>query len=96
MRRKTLAEPDYTLTRQLPHSSQYIFRGLTQTDEKPAQLQGGFDFAHKDGIYLGTWGSNISWLHSGVCSHGCRLELDLYGGYKYAFNDDWGLDVGVL
>jgi len=89
-------EPDYTLTGNVGIYSQYIFRGLTQTDRKPA-FQGGFDFAHKNGFYLGTWGSNISWLHdAGVCNHGCSLEWDLYGGYKYAFNDDWGMDVGVL
>ena len=89
-------EPDYTLTGNFGIYSQYIFRGLTQTDDKPA-FQGGFDFTHKSGIYLGTWGSNISWLHdSGVCQHGCSLEWDLYGGYRYAFNDDWGIDLGVL
>jgi uncharacterized protein (TIGR02001 family) len=89
-------EPDYTLTGNFGIYSQYVFRGLTQTDEKPA-FQGGFDFAHKNGLYLGTWGSNISWLHdSGLCSHGCSLEWDIYGGWKYAFNDDWGMDVGVL
>src|SRR6266496_4459783 len=88
--------PDYTLTGNFGIYSQYIFRGLTQTDTKPA-FQGGFDFAHKSGIYLGTWGSNISWLHdAGVCNHGCSLEWDLYGGWKYAFNDDWGMDVGIL
>jgi uncharacterized protein (TIGR02001 family) len=86
----------YTITGNFGIYSQYIFRGLTQTDRKPA-FQGGFDFAHTSGFYLGTWGSNISWLHdSGVCNHGCSLEWDLYGGYKYAFNDDWGIDVGVL
>jgi uncharacterized protein (TIGR02001 family) len=89
------AEP-YTITGNFGIYSQYIFRGLTQTDTKPA-FQGGFDFAHTSGFYLGTWGSNISWLHdSGVCDHGCSLEWDMYGGYKYAFNDDWGMDVGVL
>jgi uncharacterized protein (TIGR02001 family) len=89
------AEP-YTITGNFGIYSQYIFRGLTQTDRKPA-FQGGFDFAHTNGFYLGTWGSNISWLHdSGVCNHGCSLEWDMYGGYKYAFNDDWGIDVGIL
>jgi uncharacterized protein (TIGR02001 family) len=89
------AEP-YTITGNFGIYSQYIFRGLTQTDTKPA-FQGGFDYAHTSGFYLGTWGSNISWLHdAGVCAHGCSLEWDLYGGYKYAFNDDWGMDVGVL
>ena len=88
------AEP-YTLTANVGIYSQYIFRGLTQTDAKPA-FQGGFDYAHESGFYLGTWGSNISWLEdSGACS-GCSLEWDMYGGWKHAFNDDWGMDVGVL
>ena len=66
------AEP-YTLTANVGIFSQYIFRGLTQTDAKPA-FQGGFDFAHESGFYLGTWGSNISWLQdSGLCNHGCSL-----------------------
>ena len=88
--------PAYTITGNFGIYSQYVFRGLTQTDRKPA-FQGGFDFAHSNGFYLGTWGSNISWLHdAGVCNHGCSLEWDLYGGWKYAINDDWGTDVGVL
>jgi uncharacterized protein (TIGR02001 family) len=89
------AEP-YTLTGNFGIYSQYIFRGLTQTDRKPA-FQGGFDFAHTSGFYLGTWGSNISWLHdAGVVDHGGSLEWDFYGGYKYVITEDWGLDVGVL
>lgn len=89
-------KPDYTITGNFGIYSQYVFRGLTQTDQKPA-FQGGFDYANTNGIYLGTWGSNISWLHdAGVCSHGCSLEWDFYGGWKYAINDDWGTDIGVL
>src|SRR6476469_8451621 len=52
------AKPDYTITGNFGIYSQYIFRGLTQTDQKPA-FQGGFDYAHTNGFYLGTWGSNI-------------------------------------
>ena len=89
-------EPPYTLTGNFGIYSQYIFRGLTQTDEKPA-FQGGFDFTHESGFYLGTWGSNISWLSdSGACNHGCSLEWDFYGGWKHTWNEDWGLDLGVL
>src|SRR5450759_2873562 len=40
--------------------SQYIFRGLSQTNGSPA-LQGGLDYAHSSGFYAGTWLSNISW-----------------------------------
>jgi uncharacterized protein (TIGR02001 family) len=84
-------EPPYTLTGNFGIYSQYIFRGLTQTDQKPA-FQGGFDFTHESGFYLGTWGSNISWLSdSGACNHGCSLEWDFYGGWKHTWNEDWGL-----
>lgn len=41
--------------------SQYIFGGLTQTNGKPA-LQGGVNYAHASGFYLGAWGSNVSWF----------------------------------
>ena len=86
----------FTITGNVGIYSQYIFRGLTQTDRKPA-LQGGFDVAHTSGFYAGTWASNISWLHdAGVVDHGASLEWDFYGGYKYALTEDWGVDAGVL
>ncbi|HEX6792289.1 MAG TPA: TorF family putative porin [Casimicrobiaceae bacterium] len=89
------AEP-FTFSGNFGIYSQYIFRGLTQTDRKPA-FQGGFDVAHASGFYAGTWGSNVSWLHdAGVVAHGGSLEWDFYGGYKYAINDDFGVDAGAL
>src|SRR3546814_1978703 len=36
----------------------YVFRGISQTDEEPT-VQGGFDWSHDSGIYLGIWGSNV-------------------------------------
>ena len=87
--------PEHTLTGNLGLFSQYVFRGLTQTNKEPA-LQGGFDYAHASGFYLGTWGSNISWLRDGGAYRaGGSLELDFYGGYKMTFGD-FGLDVGTL
>ena len=86
----------HTLTGNVGLYSQYIFRGLTQTDRSPA-LQGGFDYAHASGFYAGTWASNISWLQdSGGYSAGGSLEWDFYGGYKWGFAPDWTLDVGGL
>ena len=70
--------------------SDYRFRGLTQTFEEPA-LQGGFDYAHASGIYLGNWNSSIS----DNFYAGAPLEMDFYGGYKGAFGD-FGFDVGGL
>jgi len=54
-------EPDWTFTGNVGLYSQYVFRGISQTNEKPA-LQGGFDLGHKSGFYVGTWASNISWI----------------------------------
>ena len=76
--------------------SDYAFRGLSQTDERPA-LQGGFDYAHPSGFYAGVWGSNVSWLSDAEtsASSGNSLELDLYGGFRMPLGPV-GLDVGVL
>jgi uncharacterized protein (TIGR02001 family) len=83
-------EPDYTLTGNMTLISDYRFRGFTQTDYGPA-LQGGFDFAHKSGFYLGNWNSNVlSPLYTGA-----SLEMDFYGGYKGSFGDV-GYDVGAI
>jgi uncharacterized protein (TIGR02001 family) len=88
----------HTLTGNLGLYSQYIFRGLTQTNKEPA-LQGGFDYSHApSGLYLGTWGSNISWLRDGGSYNaGGSLELDFYGGLKGNIGkSDFTYDVGGL
>ena len=74
-------KPSYTLAYNVGLFSQYIFRGLTQTREDAA-LQGGVDFTHASGFYLGAWGSNISWLEDASAYDRSSLELDFYGGYS--------------
>jgi uncharacterized protein (TIGR02001 family) len=54
-------------------TTDYVFRGVSQTDGGPA-VQGGFDFV-EDKFYAGTWASNIDFGADGT------LELDLYGGF---------------
>lgn len=88
--------PPYTLAYNVGLYSQYIFRGLTQTDGSPA-IQGGVDFTHSSGFYSGAWASNISWLEDGGNYQGSSLELDLYGGYRMNIGDSGvGVDVGLL
>ncbi|TAK88191.1 MAG: hypothetical protein EPO20_01825 [Betaproteobacteria bacterium] len=70
--------------------SDYRFRGLSQTMTRPA-VQGGFDYAHASGIYLGNWNSNVS----STIYPNANLEMDFYGGYKRAFGD-LGLDLGFI
>jgi len=84
-------EPDYTLTGNFGVFSDYRFRGISQTRLAPA-AQGGFDFAHKSGFYLGNWNSNVS---SDIYWGGAGLEMDFYGGYKTEIGSV-GIDVGTL
>ena len=91
------ANSPHSLTGNVGLYSQYIFRGLTQTNKDPA-LQGGFDYSHSSGLYVGTWGSNISWLSDSPTVTGyssSSLELDFYGGYRGSVGD-LGYDVGLL
>ena len=88
--------PAYTVSYNVGLYSQYVFRGLTQTDEKPA-IQGGVDFTHASGFYLGSWASNISWLEDGAYYANSSLELDVYGGYRNSIGETGlGYDIGVL
>ena len=73
--------------------SDYRYRGISQTRLKPA-LQGGVDFAHSSGFYLGAWASTIKWIRDAGGDAG--LEIDLYGGYKGEIAKDLAYDVGVL
>jgi uncharacterized protein (TIGR02001 family) len=92
-------EPDWTFTSNIGLFSQYVFRGVSQTNEKPA-VQGGFDLGHKSGFYVGTWASNISWISDyvpqGAPPVSASLEWDFYGGYKGSLPMDFGYDLGVL
>ncbi len=69
-------------------TSNYIWRGMSQTDDTPA-IQGGFDLGYK-GIYIGVWGSNVdfdgddsqdednNWIDG---DSDASVELDFYAGY---------------
>lgn len=82
------------ITANVTLASEYVYRGVSQTREKLA-LQGGFDYAHSSGLYIGTWGSNISWITDVTPDATSNLEMDVYGGYKGSAGDI-GYDVGVL
>ena len=86
----------HTVTYNVGLFSQYIFRGLTQTADKLA-LQGGVDYAHASGFYVGAWASNISWLEDAGAYNNSSLELDIYGGYANTIGATGvGYNVGVL
>ena len=84
--------PDYTLAFNVGAVTDYRYRGISQSRLKPA-IQGGIDFSHKSGFYLGTWASSIKWIKD--AGGDADAEVDIYGGYKFA-GGPVGFDVGVL
>jgi uncharacterized protein (TIGR02001 family) len=84
------------LAQESPHSfsgnvtlaSDYLYRGQSQTDNS-FTIQGGIDYGHESGLYLGTWASNISFTDDGA-------EVDIYGGYAGEFANGLGYDVTVI
>lgn len=67
-------------------SSDYVWRGVTQTGGDPA-VSGGFDLAYDFGLYAGTWASNVTG----------GSEFDLYGGVSNEmFKSGISYDVGVI
>lgn len=81
----------HTFTGNVGFTSNYIFRGVSQTWNEPA-IQGGFDYSHSSGLYLGTWGSNVS----GNQYTNASMEWDFYGGYNGKINDDLGYTAGLI
>lgn len=58
-------------------TSNYLFRGITISDDKPA-VSGGFDWGY-NGFYIGTWASSIAAVETEA------LEIDYYAGYTGEF-----------
>lgn len=71
-------------------TNNYIWRGLTQTENNPA-VQGGVDWAHDSGFYIGTWVSNVSYESVDAFN----FEQDMYAGWGGG-NDNFSWDVGYL
>jgi len=74
-------------------ASDYVFRGISQTDNQMA-VQGGFDYEHESGLYIGTWASNVD-SNFFTNQTDPQIELDLYAGYAGEFQD-FGYDLGYL
>jgi len=69
-------------------TSNYVWRGATQTDDSAA-VSGGVDFSHDSGIYAGTWASNVDFGSGG------EVEWDLYAGFAGEAGSI-GYDLGVV
>lgn len=78
-------------------TSDYLFRGLSQTDHGPA-LQAGVTYSSAAGFHASAWGSNVSWLadqSSSAAPVSNRLELDGDAGWHWPLGSAVGLDAGL-
>lgn len=82
--------PATAVTGNVALTTDYVFRGLTQSWGKPS-VQGGADLATASGFAAGVWGSRIS-EHS---YPGDAMELDLYASYGRAIDADWSWRAGL-
>jgi uncharacterized protein (TIGR02001 family) len=75
-------------------TSDYRYRGISQTRLQPA-LQGGADYTHNpSGLYAGTWLSTIKWTKD--AGGDGDVEWDLYAGKRGKIGAEASYDVGVL
>lgn len=75
-------------------TSDYRFRGISQTRLQPA-VQGVADYINNpSGFYAGTWLSTIKWVKDAGGSG--NVEVDVYAGKRGEITKDVSYDVGVL
>ena len=76
-------------------STDYVFRGLSQTDNDPA-ISGGFDYSFDSGFYLGIWASNVNFGANDDGSSTTSTEIDVYGGYAFEAAEGVEFDFGYI
>jgi uncharacterized protein (TIGR02001 family) len=72
-------------------TSEYMFRGISQTDDHPA-IQAGAGYSFSNGLYVGGWVSNVDF---GAADQDTDAEIDTFIGW----NGDLGatnLDVQLV
>ena len=85
----TIAEARADVSSTIALSSDYDFRGITQTARDPA-VSASLDWTNESGFYLGAWASNVDF---GLESD---FEVDALGGYRGKINDDTAYDIGAV
>ncbi|CAN1538578.1 Conserved hypothetical protein CHP02001 [Burkholderiaceae bacterium] len=97
------------ITANVTVTNDYRYRGISQSNFQPA-IQGGFDYAHESGFYIGNWNSSISWISDAYGPNGAiggrgsngtamsaPVEMDFYAGFKKELiGPGFASDIGVL
>lgn len=80
-------------------TSNYVFRGFTQTNDDPA-IQGGIDYMHSTGFYAGAWTSQVDCPANsdcvGVGGNNDGFVIDTYAGITTELQGGFLLDLGLI
>jgi len=88
------AVPDNVVAYNVALTTDYRFRGISQSRLKPA-VSGGADYTNNPtGLYVGTWLSSIKWIKDG--GGDTNLEWDVYAGKRGEIKNGFTYDVGGL
>ena len=75
-------------------ATEYLYRGISQSNEDPA-LQGGFDYTYEPlGFYMGFWASSIEF--NAQTTNTSSIETNFYGGFAGEFPIGVSWDIGGL
>ena len=79
---------DSPFTANVALTTDYVFRGISQSNEEPT-IQGGMDWTDAaTGLYAGVWGSGVDFSDA-------TTEMDAYGGMSGTV-DDLTWDLGAI
>ena len=82
-------EPTSPFSASFGVTTDYVFRGVSQTDNEPA-FQAGATYTAPFGLYATVWGSNVDFGEGGP-----NFEVDYNIGWSKDLSDSWNLDLGV-
>lgn len=83
----TIDDLGLTVTATPAVATDYLFRGISQTRNRPA-IQLTLDVQHESGLYAGAFATNVAFPNTDA-----RQELDLLAGYRFELGG-LSLDVG--
>lgn len=73
----------------------YVFRGVSQSDEEPT-LQAGLDYTHARGFFAGVFAARTKFPDTPFGTNQGGVEIDGYLGYRRNAGRDWSWDVAAV
>ncbi len=102
--------PAAGLTGSVSFTTDYVFRGVSQTNNRPA-IQGAMEYATVPGFYAGLFASSVSWaadawqpvapgvdpnVYGGSAAISNSLEITGYAGARHVFPGGFLGDAGLV